>query len=437
MLETVREFAAERLAAHGEAEAAGAAHAAFFLALARDARVRIERPERRAARELVEREHDNLRAALRWAIERGDAGTAQGLAGSLARFWEVLGYLTEARGWLERSLALPGPTSPADRVETLYFASGLAIGQNDLDRASVHIAAALRLAEESGYRLGRAQALLQLGHLAHWRGEFADAAARFEAAIGLTRELGEPVWEGIVLRELGLVAGASGDQERAIEYHEAALALWRRLDHPWGIPAAQRELAHEALVRGDLAGATALYHESLIGWRHLGERLHLGGNLRGMARVALATGQSAAAARLLGAEEAFAEAMALVLPPEDREERARASAAARAALGATAFEALRAEGRALTFDGVIDAAMQVTATAAAPRGPAAADRFGLTPRELEVLRLLTSGTTNREIGEQLFISERTASTHVQNIFGKLGVNTRTEAVALALEHALV
>ena len=365
MLETVREFAAERLMAHGELEATGAAHAAYFLALARDARRRIEGQDRPAARRLVEREHDNLRAALRWAIARGDAATARGLASSLARFWAVLGAVTEARGWLEQALALPGQTSTADDAETLYFAADFAIGQNDLDRAGILIREARRQAEVRGDGLGRVQTALLRGNLALWRGDFAEATAGFAEAHALVRALDEPIWEGIALRGLGLAAGAGGDHARAVAHHDAALAIWRRLDHPWGVPAAQRELAHEALVCGDYATAAGLYHQSLIGWRHLGERLHLGGNLRGLARVALETGQAKPAARLLGAEEAFAAAMGLVLPPEEREGRARSAEAVRAVLGDAGFEGARAEGRDLSIDGVIAAALAV---AEAPEG---------------------------------------------------------------------
>jgi len=441
MLETVREFADEQLAVRGEAEATRDAHAAYFLALAKDARVRIEGPQRPSARELVEREHDNLRAALGWAIERGDAETARGLAGALARFWEVLGFVTEARGWLHRAVEMQGPSSPAAYAETLYFASGLAVAQNDLGRANALTAQALALAQRSEHRLGTALALLQLGQIAHWSGDHEGAGARFWTALELFRELNEPVWEGIALRDLGLATGSSGDHDRAVARHEEALAVWRRLDHPWGIPAALRDLADEALLRADHAAAAALYRDSLAGWRHLRERLHLGGSLRGLARVALAAGQAEHAARLLGAVDAFDEAMGLVPPPEEREEQAHAVDAARAAIGEAGFEAACAEGRALSFDGVIDAAMAAAAAAVAPTAPALAKDpvrapGGLTRREVEVLRLVADGRSDREIAAELSISPKTAGHHVEHILAKLGVDSRTSAAAYAVRHGL-
>jgi len=442
MLGTIREFAVEQLSHSGEVEAARGAHGLYFLALAEDARDRIEGPDRVVARELVEREHDNFRAALGWAFNRGDAEAACGLAGALARFWEVIGYVTEARVWLDGAADMAGLSSPAHRAEVLYFAAGLAIAQNDLDRASVLTARALTLGQESGYRLGVAMAFLQLGHMAHWQRDPQAATERFGEALAIFRELEEPVWEGIALRDLGIALSITGDHDGAVAHHEEALAVWRRLDHLWGIPAALRDLAHEKLHLGDYATAAALYHESLIGWSRLRERLHIGGNLRGLARVAVSTGQAEQAARLLGAVEAFDEVMGIVPPPEEREQQDHTAAGARVALGDAAFDAAVAEGRALTFDSVVAAGLAVAHAAVASSeagstmpspvaGPGA-----LTRRELEVLRLLVDGCTDRQIATTLFISPKTAGHHVAHILAKLDVESRTAATAYALRQGL-
>ena len=443
MLETIREFALERLSQNDEAEVARDSHSSYFLTLAQGARDRIEGPERVAARELVEREHGNFRAALGWAVDRGDAETACGMAGALARFWEVMGLVTEARSWLERAAELAGPALPVDRAEVLYFASKLAIAQNDLARADVLNARAQQLGIESGYRLGVAMAVLQTGHMAHWRGDPQAAAEKFGEALAIIRELDEPVWEGVALRDLGITVGITGAHDTAVEHHMEALAIWRGLDHLWGVPAALRDLAHEMIHLGDYAKAAALYHESLIGWSRLRERLHIGGNLRGLARVAMATGQAEQSARLLGAVGAFDETMGLVPPPDEREQQAHTSTIVRAALGEAAFGAAITDGRSLTFDEVVAAGLAVAEAAVASSEaesatpPPVAGPGGLTHRELEVLRLLVDGCTDRQIATTLFISPKTAGHHVAHILAKLGVESRTAATAVALRQGLV
>ena len=169
----------------------------------------------------------------------------------------------------------------------------------------------------------------------------------------------------------------------------------------------------------------------------------MGGNLLGLARVAMATGQAAQSARLLGAVGAFDEAMGLVPSPEEREHQVRTVNMARVALGDAAFDAAVAEGRTLTFDGVVAAGLAVAqaAVASSEAGSATPQPAGslgnLTRRELEVLRLLVDGGTDRQIATALFISPKTAGHHVAHILAKFGVESRTAATAFALRQGLV
>ena len=368
MLETVREFGLEQLAASSEEKAIRDAHASYFLALVADARASFEGPDRSAARDRVEREHDNLRAALAWALASADAETAQRLGAELARFWVALGYNPEGRDWLEQAVALDTPSSPATRVDALLWAANFAASQDALVRADVLAEDALARARASGYRRGVAMALYQRAQTAMRRGDHERATALYEAALAMFRELAEPIWEGVTLRELGLTARSRGDHGKATARHEEALAIWRRLDHPWGVPAALRELAHEALERGDLGRAAAQYRESLERWRQLREPLHIGGCLWGLARVALATGQAGPGARLLGAASALDEALGIVPAPDDRAKRERASDAARAALGEAAFKTAWIGGRALPLEEAIAEALAITVPEAVTLG---------------------------------------------------------------------
>ncbi len=445
MLETVREYALERLAACGDEETVRTAHAAFFFRLVATARPLFEGSERLPTIDRIDREQDNVRAALAWCIERGDAETAGGLATEMARFWVALGAIGEGRTWLDRVVALDAPVSPSTRVAVLYWAADFAVFQDALDRAQALAKEALALARSTGDRLGEALALRQLGVTHQCRGEFEAARPLMEEALTGIAVLGERVWHGVTLRDLGILATQQGDHERARAYHHEALALWRQIDHPWGVPATLRDLADDALTRGDVTAAAAHYRESLERWGHLREKIHLGGCLFGAARVAALSGQPQPAARLLGATEAFHEALGLILPPTLRAELTRAAAGARDALGEAAFREAWQAGRALSLGDAVAEAIQATTAATEPalrtssRPPAPsveASRHGLTERELEVLRLLVEGRTNVEIADALFISPRTASTHVANILGKLGVDSRAGAVSQAFRLGL-
>jgi predicted ATPase/DNA-binding CsgD family transcriptional regulator len=439
MLETISAYGRERLEESGNEAPVRDAHAAYFLALAAEACIAFEGPGRAAARERVAREHDNLRAALSWVVEREDAEVAQRLVTQLARFWVVLGHVTEGRAWLDRAVALDGSSEMGTRADALCWAAQFASHQNAVERAESLASEALAVAGEGGYERGMAMALHQLGQAAHRRGDLEAAAALYEDAVARFRRLGEPIWEGAALRDLGVVAGAQGAHERATAYHEQALAVWRRLDHPWGVPAALRDLADEALCRGDAAAALPLYRESLERWLLLGETLHVAGSLLGPATVALESGQAERAARLLGASAALHEAIGAMPPADLPGDLGNGPERARAVLGEAAFETAWSAGRAFSIDEVIADALAVTAPSpSSPVAPAVTegDR-GLTRREREVLRLLVDGRSNREIASALSISPRTVGKHVEGILAKLGVESRTAAVSYTLRHRLV
>jgi non-specific serine/threonine protein kinase len=352
------------------------------VALASEACTDFEGPGRAAARERVAREHDNLRAALGWALERGDAEVAQRLATHLARFWVVLGHVAEGRAWLDRAVALDGPSAPETRADGLCWAAQFASHQDAVDRAERLATEALAVARESGYERGVAMALHQLGQVAHRRGDLVAATAHYEDAVARFRRLGELIWEGATLRDLGVVAGAQGEHERATAYHQQALVVWRQLDHPWGVPAALRDLADEALCRGDAAAALPLYRDSLERWLLLGEKLHVAGALLGPATVALESGQAERAARLLGASAALHEAIGAVPPAGLPGDLGDGPQRARAVLGEAAFEVAWAAGRAFSVDEAIADALAVAAPhperlradPARARGAAAASR---------------------------------------------------------------
>jgi len=227
------------------------------------------------------------------------------------------------------------------------------------------------------------------------------------------------------------VADEQGDTARAVAFFDEALQEFRALDNPWYTGVALASLGKIARARGEFARATALYRESLtLRWDRVGDKMGIAGSLRGLASIAALTGRFEHAARLYGAAEALGESVgAPVGHPSAR--TAQALAKIRAGLGEPGFAAAWAAGRGLPLAEAVAEAL--TGPAKGPPLPVAA---GLTPRESEVLRLLPLGLTNREIGERLFVTERTAAKHVENILAKLGVGSRAEAAAFAVAHGV-
>ena len=194
-----------------------------------------------------------------------------------------------------------------------------------------------------------------------------------------------------------------------------------------------------AWQEGDAASATAHLTESLALRRELGERLGIAECLEGLATVAAGTGQPERAARLLGAAEALREAIGAPLPPVDRPDHDDDDSATRAALGEAAFAAAWAAGRALTVEQAVaealgDPSLPPAAERAAPVPPAAPG--GLSRREVEVLRLVAAGRSNREIAAELSVSVRTVERHITNLYGKIDARNRADATAFAFRHGL-
>ena len=353
LLETIREHARERLELGGEAEEARRRHAAYYLALAERAEPELVGAAQPAWLDRLEREHDNLRAALRWATDRGEAETASRLGGALWRFWLVRGHLGEGRARLDAALALPGETPPAVRARACLGAGRLAREQGDLERAEARLDEALGLLRTLGDAAGEALALGQLGVIAYDRGDFPRSAARHEESLRLRRELGDTTGVAGTLTNLGEVARHRGDHARSVALHEESLALFRSLGDAWGTSLVLGNLGLGRHNLGDHARGAALLAESLSMKRALGDRVGTAESLDGMGMVALARGDAGEAARLLGAADALREAVAAPIPPVDRAPLDRALATTRAALGEEAFAAAWAAGRAEPLDRVV------------------------------------------------------------------------------------
>jgi non-specific serine/threonine protein kinase len=388
MLETIRDYGLERLEACGEGTAVRERHLAWCLALAEEAAPELAGPEQERWLGRLEAEHDNLRAALGWALavrahEQAEAGLR--LAGALARFWYIRSYLDEGRRWLEGALAGEGRSAVA-RARTLQGAGALAYQQGDYERAvaffeegmalrcdlgdSWGIADSLNslgnvafrqgdygrataLYEESltlmcvlEDRQGMARSLSNLGNVASQQGEFGRAAVLHEKALALLRALGDRASVALVLNNLGGVANRLGEYARAAALFEESLALRRALGDRWGVAASLGNLGSVAHQRGEYARAQTLLAESLQLSRELGARHLLVLELEILVWVAAACGPPQRAARLGGAAQALREALEVPLPPYQQADHNQAVAVLRAALDEGEFAIAWAAGQA-------------------------------------------------------------------------------------------
>jgi len=481
LLETVRQYGWNRLEESNETAAMRRRHRDLYLRLAESAEPKLLGPEQVVWLERLETEHDNLRAALEWSkMEEGGAEAWLRLAGALHEFWHMRGHHSEGREWLEGALSACARTPGPLRAKALYGAGELTWDQDpvrgeELLRESLSLFGGLK--DVSGV----AYSLHHLAHAAEEQAEYGRAVALFDESLARFREIGDRWGVGwslhclgaqtlnqgdvdraktlleeslLIVRELGntftlayvhhhlgVVAEKQGDYERATVLLERGLALSQHVGNKRHIPAVQCSLAHVWLHRGDLERAATLYRESLILRREIGEKSGLAESLEGLARLACAQVHYERTARILGAAEVLREATGSHRMPLHQVDHDQRVASVQGALGPSAFATAWAEGRAVTLERAIEYALTPVETALLKNETGQKPRIGrtrelLTAREREVATLVARGLTNHEIAQRLVVTQRTAETHVQNILNKLGVTSRAEIAAWAVECGL-
>jgi predicted ATPase/class 3 adenylate cyclase/DNA-binding SARP family transcriptional activator len=394
LLETVRQYSGDRLLEAGETAAVRGQHTDFFVRLAEQAEPELPGVEQTAWLERLEREHDNLRAALTWSRAEGQGEAGLRLGGALWWYWAVRGYLGEGREHLAGLLALPPvETRTAARVKALKGAGLLALYQGDLGASRTLLLESVAIFRDLGCKQGIANPVGALGVVAYSQGEHGAARALYEESLAIERERGDQPEIAHVLNHLGRMARTQGDfgtarvlleESRAIflklghkqgigwslvelgwlarceRNYGAAQALWeesladfREVGHKQGITGSLNSLAQLAREQGDHGNARAFCEESLAICREIGDRAGIVTDLEGLAAVAVAQAQPERAARLVGAAEGVREAIGTPLPRSDRVEHNRSVAAVRAALGEETFAATQAEGRVMTLEQAI------------------------------------------------------------------------------------
>jgi len=283
MLETIREYGLEALAASGELEATRQAHAAYYLQLAEEAEPHLRGSESDRWFARLELEHENQRAALTFLLERaamragsqGDkewAEQAMRLCGALYWFWLKYGYYREDRSFLEQAMAVREGVATSVQLKLLSAATDLAFTMDDFDRAEALCRESLSLSHELGDTEGKATALFQLGFVAWVRCKYAESLEQLEAAAALFQELGDTWNRARTFAYLAQTCAAQGEYDRAGALAEQSLALSRALGNKGRIAIALYQLARVCfLAQDDFNQAQALAEQSLELFRELGD----------------------------------------------------------------------------------------------------------------------------------------------------------------------
>jgi predicted ATPase/class 3 adenylate cyclase len=363
MLETIREYAQERLEASGEADRLRRAHAAHFVDMAEAAEPELKGADQAIWLELLETEHDNLRAALDWLIQQKEAEQAVQLAGFLWRFWWIRGHLTEGRRWLDVVQAAGSAATPSTRAKVVFGAGNIAWSQGDYDRATALHGLSLALWRETGDRHGVAISLNSLGAVAHQQGNYREAELLYEESLAIERELGDRRGLALLLGNLGLAVFQQHDYTRAAGLCEESLTLWREVGDRHGIARVLNNLVSVALEQRDYARATVLQEESLMLSHQLRDSENIAVCLEGLAKLAAVRGEPRRAAQLWGAAEAQRDALGTPLSPDERKSHEPYLATARSQLDERTFERAWGHGRAMTLDQTMAFALGKTVTA--------------------------------------------------------------------------
>lgn len=390
MLDTIREFASESLVQSGESKRILKHFVDFFLYVAEEAESKLKGREQLRWLVRLEREHDNLREALRWSIENNETERSLRLGSALWRFWHIRGHLTEGRLWLTKALTDNRAGRIEPRARVLLGAGVLAYWQNDFPAAGSLLDESLALAQELGDKEGSAFSLNYLGGISVDQGDFAEGRRLFENSLALFRQLGNKWGIALVLNNLGVGARCQGDYDRASVLHRQSLELFEELEDRRYIARSQINLGFVLERKGEYDAARKMVNEALTLFRELGEKVGIAESLFLLGSVARRQGEIDAASKLLGeslavsheignkeviascfeefaaldcmkgraeraarlqaAAEAMREAMRFPVPPAYSEDNQRNVAMTRSSLGGKRFQAEWAKGREMTLE---------------------------------------------------------------------------------------
>jgi DNA-binding CsgD family transcriptional regulator/tetratricopeptide (TPR) repeat protein len=477
MLETVREYALEKLAERREGDRIRHRHALYYTELAEQIRADLPGLRQKMLLDRLEQEHDNFSAAFEWLstsaecemrnadclevdLREGQPAThtesgtmALRLATALHPFWEMRGYMTEGRARLRAALRGAGTGADSEaRAHALYSAGRIALIQGDDEAAEELTLESLELHRSLRHKLGMSCALVSLGHLAIRHGDSVKASEMYGEAFILRTEIADPLWVARSLASLGYLAHFLGDYDRAVELHEQGLVLCREAGDKSAIGGALIYLSHEVAGQGHYERMNNMLDEAIGLFREVGSSHGIADCLAIYGKAAYAQARWEWATVLFGMAKTLLDAIGLPMEPPsntDLSEYEQDVEELKERLGTEVFGALWSSARQMTPDEAIaygrDAepvAVPVVAPVLpsfleAQSQPQATYPASLTPREVEVLRLVASGLTNIEAADRLTVSRHTVNMHLRSIYSKLAVTSRLAATRVAIAEGIV
>jgi DNA-binding CsgD family transcriptional regulator/tetratricopeptide (TPR) repeat protein len=490
-LESLREYAADKLRDAGEEALLRNQHGTWHLALAERAEPELTGPHQETWLNRLDRERENLRAAQRWALERGDTETVARLGAALWHFWWARADAADAHEWVDAIVPLARQMPPtlaqarALRGAGLLAGSladyatcrsllgeGLAIARQLDDRgllaslldslgrqsfvearydeARMLLNEGLAIFREIDDRHGLARALSHLGFLDYLEGRQEAARATYREGLAVARDADDPNAVAEFFDNLGRTFHAERDLDAAIRMYQEAEVIWREIGQGPRLAMVLNNLGSVHTLRGELTTARAQLAEALSLAQRIGNRRRLAFTLAAIATLAAVAGEAERAVRLDAiASAAVAEMGASLAQPihmlgVQHLERARHVAGPSASspvAGRTMSLAQAVEETLAWFaelasstQGDGQPALQEPGPSASPQAPSGTG--GLSPRELEVAALVARGMTNRQIATELVITEGTAANHVKHILARLAFDSRTQIAAWVVERGL-
>ncbi len=481
LLETIREYALEKLDESGEAAGLHDRHLDVFVALAEDIEPKLRGAYQQLWMAWLEVELGNLRAALLWSWEGGRIEAGLRLANAISEFWWFRGYQREGQIWFERLLDRASEDVPVlVRAQAYSIASHISWQVGDHAAAKAQAEAGMALAEQAGeaglWPLAFAMAGLAINLRA--TGDYAAAFDIGQRYMELVRAWGSPgdmpeflvihainaiavgkhdlgsqlLEEGLsTIREqggnthrtadvskiLGDLARGGGAYAEASQFYEHSLFIYRELDAALDAAGVLIGLAHCDLHLGQVERAHALLNESLAVQRTQGDERGMAECLLGFGALAAIRGLAAQAVRLLTAAVTRAAESILNAYPGERLAYQEALAAAQTELTGGEFTEAEREGRRLTIDQAIELALALPPKWEETPAKARAEPGGLSSREREVAAMIAQGKSNGEIADELVLSKRTVEKHIANILAELGLTSRAQIVRWAIEQGLL
>jgi non-specific serine/threonine protein kinase len=435
MLESLREYAAEQLDSHNEAEETRARHAEHFADLATQFEAAISLPWEQAWQLRIGRDHADMRAALDYCLGAGKQAWALALATALGWYHYAHGDLDHGRALVDEVLSWAGDGNDPVALGALIVAGVLAWATGEIGRAQDLLCAALEHSDARGDARHAAMTCAFLGHVARAGGQWETSAGWHRRAEAGFRAGGGVQGVAWARHDLGLLARDHGDLESAAKLLLASLRDFRQLEYPWAVAWSAWGLGTTLTAQNRLAEASRLLAEALRIYTDVNDPRGVAQCLEALAHVATEQARYESAARLIGAAAALRERVAARQPDTEQVRTSAVEQILARALEPADADTLIDAGRTMPVQQAADLA-QAVASGTAPADQDRSPQVPLTPRERQVAALVASGRTNRQIGRVLGISEKTAEVHLHHVMSKLDARSRAEVAAWAVTHRL-